>query len=142
MPMITVQIATPEPSAELAATVAQTVTEQTARLLRKDPRVTAVSVDFVDPHRWFVGGSSSAYLAQPAFFIDVRVSDGTNTKDEKSRFIAQTFAALDALLGGVRAESYVHVDDVRADGWGYGGLTQERRYIAAQERAIGEAVPA
>jgi len=29
-------------------------------------------------------------------------------------------------------ESYVHVHDVRGDAYGYGGLTQERRYIAAQ----------
>lgn len=34
------------------------------------------------------------------------------------------------LLGPLRHESYVHVHDVRADAYGFGGLTQERRYIA------------
>jgi 4-oxalocrotonate tautomerase len=142
MPMITVQLAVSNPSAELAAEAARTVTEITARILRKDPRVTAVAVDFVDPHRWFVGGSSSAYVAKPAFFIDARISDGTNTKDEKGRYIAEAFAAFERLLGGARVESYVHVDDLRADGWGYGGLTQERRYIASHAVPAGEPVPA
>ena len=36
------------------------------------------------------------------------------------------------LLGGRQSESYVHVNDVRADAYGYGGLTQERRYIQSR----------
>ena len=34
------------------------------------------------------------------------------------------------LLGPLHNESYVYVNDVRADAYGFGGLTQERRYIA------------
>jgi 4-oxalocrotonate tautomerase len=36
------------------------------------------------------------------------------------------------LLGPLHEESYVHVHDVRGDAYGFGGLTQERRYIARQ----------
>jgi 4-oxalocrotonate tautomerase len=86
-------------------------------------------VEFVPPRRWFLGGKSAQELGTAAFFVDVRVTDGTNDKDEKARYVAATFAALSDLLGGVHPESYVHVDDVRADGYGYGGLTQERRYV-------------
>ena len=59
----------------------------------------------------------------------MRVSDGTNTKDEKAEYVARTFAAMSTVLGGAHVESYVHVDDARADAYGYGGLTQERRYV-------------
>jgi len=133
MPMISVQVAA-EPSKELARALAERVRDLTAELLGKDPRVTAVSVDFVPKERWFIGNESvaDAERAMSAFFVDVRITDGTSTKDDKARFIECTFHALSDLLGGARAESYVHVDDVRADGYGYGGLTQERRYIASR----------
>jgi 4-oxalocrotonate tautomerase len=36
------------------------------------------------------------------------------------------------LLGPLHEESYAHVDEVKGDAYGFGGLTQERRYIAGQ----------
>jgi 4-oxalocrotonate tautomerase len=45
------------------------------------------------------------------------------------------------LLGPLHHESYAHVDEVRGDAYGFGGLTQERRYIARQlEVASGKRV--
>ena len=131
MPMITLQLAA-EPDEALARSAAETVATLTSELLGKDPRVTAVAVEFVSPRHWFVGGRSVQALGTAAFFVDVRVSDGTNDKDEKARFIAATFGALSRLLGKVHPESYVHVDDARADAYGYGGLTQERRYLESR----------
>ena len=128
MPMINVQVAG-EPNAELADKVQQTVTRLTAEILGKDPKVTAVVVEFIPRKFWFVAGKSAAAREAPEFFVDVRITDGTNAKDEKARYIAETYAALSRLLGGKQSESYVHVNDVRADSYGYGGLTQERRYI-------------
>jgi 4-oxalocrotonate tautomerase len=34
--------------------------------------------------------------------------------------------------GPLHEESYAHVDEVKGDSYGFGGLTQERRYIAGQ----------
>jgi 4-oxalocrotonate tautomerase len=131
MPMITVEVSA-DPDELLAARIAETISGLTARVLGKDPRVTAVAVTFVPRGRWFVAGRSTAERGRPAFFVDVRVSDGTNTKDEKARFVAEAFHAMGRLLGPVEEESYVHVDDARADAYGYGGLTQERRYVEAR----------
>ena len=128
MPMISVQIAG-QPDGELAQKVQETVTHLTAELLGKDPKVTAVVVEFIPPRFWFVAGKSAEARRAAEFFVDVRITDGTNTKDEKARYVAETYAALSRLLGAAQSESYVHVNDVRADGYGYGGLTQERRYI-------------
>jgi 4-oxalocrotonate tautomerase len=133
MPMITLQVAA-GPSPELTRRLVEAVVTLTAEHLGKDPKVTAVAVQYVPPREWFVGGRSTEELRRAAFFLDVRISDGTNTKDEKSRYVAEAFAALDGLLGGVHPESYVHVDDVRADAYGYGGVTQERRYVEARPR--------
>ncbi|MFL5264841.1 MAG: 4-oxalocrotonate tautomerase family protein [Anaeromyxobacteraceae bacterium] len=128
MPMITVQLAA-EPDARLANEVQQTVGRLTAENLGKDPAVTAIAVEFIPRRFWFIAGRSVEERGTSAFFVDVRVSDGTNTKDEKARYVARTFEALSRALGGVHPESYVHVDDARADAYGYGGKTQERRSI-------------
>jgi 4-oxalocrotonate tautomerase len=128
MPMITVEIAG-EPDVSLAQRVQETITGLTAEILGKDPGVTAVAVQFTPRRFWFVAGKATQDLGKPAFFVDVRVSDGTNTKDEKAEYVARTFAAMSAVLGGAHVESYVHVDDARGDAYGYGGLTQERRYV-------------
>jgi 4-oxalocrotonate tautomerase len=40
------------------------------------------------------------------------------------------------LLGPLHHESYAHVNEVKADSYGFGDLTQERRYIARQLEAV------
>ena len=39
---------------------------------------------------------------------------------------------MDELLAPLHEESYAHVDEVKGDAYGFGGLTQERRYIAGK----------
>ena len=45
------------------------------------------------------------------------------------------FKRMGELLGPLHNESYLHVDEVRGDAYGFGGLTQERRYIASKLEA-------
>ena len=132
MPLITVTYSSSRQAPSLKAEVAAAVTELTAKILRKDPRVTAVIVRSVDAADWFAGGSSLAEQGLASFWLDVHVSEGTNTKDEKADFLAATFRRMGELLGPLHHETYIHVDEVRGDAYGFGGLTQERRYIAGK----------
>jgi 4-oxalocrotonate tautomerase len=131
--MISLQISSPGAEG-LVPEAAQLVATLTARMLRKQPEVTAVAVDVVPRERWFVAGRSLAAWNKSAFFLEVRISDGSNTKDEKASFIEEAFRALGKLLGDLHTESYVHVIDARGDAYGYGGQTQERRYIEGRRR--------
>ncbi len=70
-----------------------------------------------------------------SFWLDIVVVDGTNTKDEKAAYVAGVFAAMSALLGPLHPESYVLVREVKADAYGYGGLTQEQRYVERKMKA-------
>ncbi len=134
MPMITLQLAG-EPDDVLTHRLAETVTRLTADVLGKDPAVTAIAIEWIPRRRWYVAGRSTEALGRPAFFLEVRITDGTNTKDEKARYVREAFAAVDALLGGADPESYVHVNEVRGDAYGYGGRTQERRWVEARPAA-------
>lgn len=132
MPLISVTYSTQRETPSLKANVAAEITELTAKILRKDPEVTAVIVRSVDAADWFAGGKSLAEQKLASYWIDVHVSEGTNTKDEKAAYLAAVFARMAELLGPLHEETYLHVDEVKGDAYGFGGLTQERRYIAGK----------
>jgi 4-oxalocrotonate tautomerase len=132
MPLITVSYSSSRQSASLKADIAAAVTELTAKILHKDPKVTAIIVKSVGAADWFAGGTSLEEQQLASFWLDIHITDGTNTKDEKAAYIAAMFKRMGELLGPLHNESYLHVDEVRGDAYGFGGLTQERRYIAGK----------
>ena len=131
MPIINVRISQPA-SAALTQAISETLLELTTRILRKKRELTAITLTHVPPEQWVVGGSTLAAQGKNSFYFDIKVVDGTNTKDEKAQYIAECFAAFGQLLAPLHEESYIHVQDVRAEAYGFGGLTQEYRYIKAK----------
>ena len=93
------------------------------------PPIVLKSVDAAD---WFAGGKSLAEHKLASYWIDIHVNEGTNTKDEKAAYLAEMFKRMGELLGPLHEETYLHVDEVKGDAYGFGGLTQERRYIAGK----------
>ena len=132
MPLITVTYATSRETPPLKAEIAAAVSELTARILHKDPEVTAIIVKAANAADWFAGGKSLAEQKLASYWLDIHVSEGTNTKDEKAAYLAAMFARMGELLGPLHEETYAHVDEVKGDAYGFGGLTQERRYIAGK----------
>jgi 4-oxalocrotonate tautomerase len=135
MPIISAKVAPAMPMVDLEQRVAALAADASTGILRKNPDLTAVIVERVDPKIWFAGGESLAEQRKASFWLEIKVVDGTNTKDEKETFIADVFARMKELLGDLHEESYIHVDEVSADAYGFGGLTQERRYIAGRLQA-------
>lgn len=115
---------------DVSSRIAGTLTNLTVTILKKKRELTAISVEYIPSDDWFVGGESTADLSLTTFYLEVTVTDGTNTKDEKARFISQAFSAMEALLGPVAQASYIVVRDVRGEAWGYQGKTQEYRYVS------------
>jgi len=126
MPILTVLISG-GPAAGRDASVADALAQLTADVLRKDRRLTSVAIAHVPDAQWFVGGAALDAQRRASFFVDVRVTAGTNSREEKARYIAAVFARMRDLLGIPHEASYVHVHEVPADAWGYGGLTQAQR---------------
>jgi 4-oxalocrotonate tautomerase len=132
MPLITVAVSSPHKKVLSKAEIAAEVTRLSATLLHKDQKATAVIVTRVAPEDWFCGGKSLTEHWLASFWLDIHITDGTNSKDEKAAFIAAVFAAMEKLLGPLHSESYAHVHEVKEDAYGYGGLTQGRRYYERQ----------
>ena len=104
------------------------LSELTARILKKKPEVTSIAIDYVDPDDWIVGGKSLSELGKRSVYLDIKITDETNTKAEKAQYIREAFDAFGQLLGDLHEVSYIYIEDVRATAYGYGGETQEYRY--------------
>ena len=127
MPILNVKVSAVK-SAQMSRDIAGVLLDLTTKILGKKPEVTAIAIDYVDPDDWIVGGRSLREQGKSSFYFDIKITDETNTKAEKERYIAECFAAFGRLLGNLHEESYIYVQDVRAAAYGYGGKTQEYRY--------------
>lgn len=116
-------------SHEEADKIAQFLTDLTADILGKKRELTAVAVEFIAPTHWYIGGDSLAGNSLRSFYLDIKVTAGTNTKDEKALYASRVFAGIEAIVGAVAPASYVVIDEIHADAWGYQGQTQEFRYV-------------
>ena len=134
MPIINIAV-TGKPDPALSARIAREITELTVTHLRKDPTLTAVAVAYHDPQHWFAGGKSLAEHGTNTFWLDIKVVDGTNTKLELEAYLKAIFDAFGELLGGVHEESYAFVHEVPAAAYGYGGKSQEFRFISGRLKA-------
>lgn len=141
MPILNVKVSAAKSSA-LTQQIADLLLDLTTRILHKDPNVTSIAIDYVDPDHWIVGGKSLSAQGKRSFYFDIKVTDETNTKDEKARYIRAAFDGFARILGDLHDESYIHVHDVRAASYGYGGHTQEYRYHHGSRRADASDSPA
>src|SRR5258708_24857406 len=97
MPLITVTYSSFHKAPSLKAEIASAVSDLTAEILHKDPKVTAVIVKSVDASDWFAGGRALSEQNLPSFWLDLPVREGTNTKDEKGAYLSPGFQR----MGGV-----------------------------------------
>ena len=127
MPILTVKVSG-SPDAARTRDIAELLLDATSRILKKKRELTAIVIDYVDPACWLVAGKPLGEHGKSSFYMDIRITDETNTKDEKAAYIREVYAGFARLLGDLHEESYIHVIDARAASYGYGGLTQEYRY--------------
>jgi 4-oxalocrotonate tautomerase len=127
MPILNVKISAKR-SPEMTRSIANILLDLTSRILHKDPQVTSIAIEYVEPENWIVAGKSLADHGKSSIYFDVKITDETNTKLEKAEYIRQAFKAFAELLGDLHEESYIYVQDVRATSYGYGGKTQEYRF--------------
>ncbi|MDQ8031274.1 MAG: tautomerase family protein [Bordetella sp.] len=127
MPHIVIHLSgQPDPARDRR--IVQATMDLTHEVLGKDRAVIAITLLHVAPEQWYIAGRSLAELGHNAFHLDISVTDETNTKAEKARFLAAVHAAFAEILAPLSEVSYVHVIDARAAAYGYGGRTQEYRH--------------
>ncbi|QWE17028.1 4-oxalocrotonate tautomerase family protein [Polynucleobacter sp. AP-Nino-20-G2] len=127
MPILNVKVSGQKSSATTQA-INTLLLDLTHRILGKKKELTAITIEYIDADCWMVGGSLLSEQGKNSFYFDIKITDETNTKDEKALYIKEAFEGFNRILGKLHEESYIYVQDVRAASYGYEGKTQEYRY--------------
>jgi len=135
MPTIVLKVS-PLQSPPRYKALAEALTRITADILGKRPEVTAVMIEDLPALRWYIGGVD---VQLPTAMLEISITQGTNTAEEKAAFVAAAFQELQRQLGAgdlLEKASYVIVRELPADDWGYGGQTQRARQLAREQSAV------
>jgi 4-oxalocrotonate tautomerase len=127
MPILTVKVSGKK-SQDITNQIGNLLMDLTGRILKKKREVISIAIEYVDHDSWLVGGELLSEVGKNSFYFDIKITDETNTKDEKAQFIKEAFEGFNRILGNLHEESYIYVQDVRATAYGFGGRTQEYRY--------------
>ena len=120
----------------LAKELVKTISILTKDILNKRPEVTVVTVSFIADDLWFVNSVSLAELKKKSFHLTIRISDSTNLKDDKSKYIEAVHNSLEILIGNIHPVSYTAIQEMKADAYGYEGLTIEYKIVNNKINAL------
>ena len=126
MPYIQIRLTTEQPvsSARLGAESSRLMAE----VMGKRREVTVVEVVQTSSD-WFLAG---AVITGPAAYVDIKITQGTNSVAQKALLLAEFQRLLETELGPLAAPAYVVIHEIPASGWGYDGLPQANRLAAKQ----------
>src|SRR5882757_9474940 len=128
MPFIRITVSGPALATEQFSRLHMEMTDLMATILGKRADLTSVLVEQPAVARWAIGGAP----AKVAVHVEATITAGTNSPEEKARFIEKTMRLLRSVLGAeLHPATYVVVNEVPANAWGYDGRTQESRQLAA-----------
>jgi 4-oxalocrotonate tautomerase len=138
MPTLRLQVA-PLLNPERYRALGAALTRITTQVLHKKPEVTVVMIDDLPAARYLVAGRDAV---QPIACLEISITAGTNTAEEKSQFIREAYAELHRQLSmgstALHEASYVIVRELPASDWGYSGHTQAARRLMQ----VAQAAPA
>jgi 4-oxalocrotonate tautomerase len=103
--------------------LATSLTKLIARDLGKRHDLTSVLIETPGMFQWTIGASESKCAAH----LEVCVTAGTNSADEKQSFIGSAMLLLRQELPDLAVATYIIVKELAADDWGYDGRTQGDR---------------
>ncbi len=105
--------------------------EKTTSLMKgimgKRREVTVVHIQESEPHLWATNAVALDTDSPVGAYVDIKVTEGTNTPEEKAEMLSETAKMLKEVVGVVQEACYVLIDDIPANSWGYNGKSQSHR---------------
>ncbi len=97
------------------------------RVMRKRKQVTVVHIQQAEAQQWAVNGIALSNAEPMAAYVDIKVTAGTNTTEEKAAMLSETMKMLCDIVGLMQEACYIVIDEIPADAWGYNGVSQATR---------------
>ena len=129
MPYINIRIGK-KISTEQKNQLFQQTTDLMQTVMGKNPAVTVVHIDESIPEQWGINSGALTEEQPTGAYVNIKITDGTNSAEEKSEMIEKTVSMLKEVVGTIQEACYVVINDIPADSWGYDGKTQAARLRA------------
>jgi 4-oxalocrotonate tautomerase len=124
MPFIRITVFAPTLAPAEVAHLQSETTNLMESVLGKVAGLTSVLVEQPNAASWSIGRNPM----RVAVHVNATITAGTNSTAEKARFIDLIMKMLKGVFGSeLSPATYVVVDEVPAQSWGYDGRTQESR---------------
>jgi 4-oxalocrotonate tautomerase len=127
MPYIAITIAGQSLDQEQTKTLIAETTRLMHELMGKRVDVTSVRIEQTSGHSWGIGGTLVGEGGLAAAHMDIKVTSGTNTAEEKAAMVAAGYQLMQDVLGAVHEACYVIIHELPADAWGFAAQTQAAR---------------
>ncbi len=124
MPFIRITVGGAPVTATERSALQERFTAEIHKHLRKRREVTAVAVESLPPGAWAIDGVE---MSTRTAHVEMAITAGTNTPEEKASMIAAADRALREILGTLPEATYAVIQEIAADAWGYNGKTQQTR---------------
>lgn len=122
----------PAPTSDTAQLLAADLTAIVAHDLGKQHELTSVLVETPGVPQWTIGANRREVAAH----LEVCVTAGTNSEEEKRAFVGNAMLLLQRTLPMLATATYIVVKELPATNWGFDGQTQADR---ARKRAMNPA---
>jgi len=96
-------------------------------IMGKRREVTVVHIQEDSSQQWSTNAVTLNTEDPTSAYVDIKVTEGTNTPEEKAEMLSQTVIMLKDVVGVIQEACYVVIDDIPANSWGYNGKTQAAR---------------
>ncbi|BAW06168.1 tautomerase family protein [Nocardia seriolae] len=125
MPFVRLTIADPDIAVDVRSALARDLSALLESGLGKEYEHTVVHIDLVPADRWYVAGVHPG--EGTGAHLEVSITAGTNTPEEKAAFISDAHELLGRRLGVLPAAVYVALYELDGRSYGYNGITQAAR---------------
>lgn len=126
MPYINIRIGAAL-SQEQRSTLYRKTTGLMHTIMGKKRVVTVVHIQESGPESWSTNGVTLSSEDPTCVYVDIKITEGTNTADQKAEMIASMIKVLEEVVGAIQEACYVVISDIAANSWGYNGKTQAAR---------------
>ncbi|MGP3975816.1 tautomerase family protein [Streptomyces sp. 8N114] len=122
MPFIRATISNPQLDPATREVLVKGLTDLAVTTLNKPLERTTVHLNLVPADHYYVGGEPVGEAT--GAHVEVSITAGTNSADERARFISQTYDLLRSTLGLLPSVAGVALYEMHPESYGYNGVTQ------------------
>lgn len=133
MPYIRVTVSDPDLAPARRYTLAEGLTDLAVSALGKSAARTTVHVHPVPADHFFIAGRPVREAT--GAHVEASITAGTNSAEEKARFLTGAYALLREILGVLPPVAGVALYELHPESYGYNGITQLDHYRHTAEAA-------